>query len=207
MARASAGEGTGAWRARVPPSPQQPGPRGARLPALLRISGGNLIHSPLAPSLCCALKHEITRFTGKNDMALQSHTGASPAAPLPSLPAAWQRSQAKPKSGSAADQRMLQTWCAWGAPKMSYQGKIKGKRRSGADSWKKLGRPWYLQALISLPQGRRNSPRCPPGGISTEGVVHNLSSWLKTRESRGKKVFSPKSRCAFTSRVYELEKK
>lgn len=169
MARASAREGTGAWLARVPPSPQQPGPRGARPPAPLRISGGNLIHSPLAPSLCCALKHEITRFTGKNDMALQSHTGASPAAPLPSLPAAWQRSQAKPKSGSAADQRMLQAWCARGALKMSYQGKIKGKRRSGADSWEEIRAP-SVPAGINLPPPRqKEQPQVPPRGDKHRG--------------------------------------
>lgn len=67
-----------AWLARgaSEPPPSSAPPR--------RLSGGNLIHSPLAPSLWCALKHEITKIYRKKKnpaVASQLHTGASPAAP------------------------------------------------------------------------------------------------------------------------------
>lgn len=94
-----------AWLARgaSEPPPSSAPPR--------RLSGGNLIHSPLAPSLWCALKHEITKIYRKKKPRRGltiAHGGLSssalelsPPSLPPSLPGGRQRFPLQPGLGSA----------------------------------------------------------------------------------------------------------
>lgn len=88
-----------AWLARgaSEPPPSSAPPR--------RLSGGNLIHSPLAPSLWCALKHEITKIYRKKKPRRGltiAHGGLSSSAlelsppSLPPFPAAGSDSHSSP---------------------------------------------------------------------------------------------------------------
>lgn len=141
------------WPAGAPESPV-PG----RPPTPRRLSGGNLIHSLLALSLCCALKHEITRFIGKKMTCpyncTQGPLRQCPGA-VPSLPTTRQRFPLKPKFSSACKRRMLwlaarrfQTCCtAAQAPRTEH-----------LDAEPGVICIWYPQ-----PTGQEDEPRCWEG--------------------------------------------
>lgn len=138
-----------------PPAPARPGPT----------SGGNLIHSPLAPSLWCALKHEITKiYRGKKttnpDMASQLHTGASLELPPPFAPS---------PARADRDGNLLQSWT----------------KHVEQPKWN-FGTQSHLPAVFVAHTGQEKQPSAVGMKLFHREVSQSLSLGLRRWEAEGR---------------------